>query len=90
MSAGASSRRAHLTWAALVIATLGSVGTGEYLGHPLLAVAAILGIAAFKVRLILRHFMELHEAPPGWRLFFDLWTGGCAAMIVGFYWAARA
>lgn len=88
MSAGISTRRAHLTWATLMVATVGSVGTAEYLGHPLLAVAAIMGIAALKIHLILRHFMELKDGPVALRVLFGLWTAGCMAMIVGFYWAA--
>lgn len=73
-----------------MIATLGSVGTAEYLGHPVAAVAAIMVIAAIKVRLILRNFMELKDGPLPMRILFDVWTAGCAALIVGLYWAALA
>lgn len=38
-----------------------------------LAGSAALGIAAFKVRLVFLHFMELRSAPPRWRLAFEAW-----------------
>lgn len=84
----ASERSVHMIWLVLVIATVGSFGTAEFLGHPGLGVAGIIGIAAFKIRLIIRHFMELKRGPLGLRVFFDVWIAACAAMIIGLYWLA--
>lgn len=75
-----------MTWAALVAATLGSFMVAEYLPQRHVAVAAILLVAAFKVRTILRNFMELRHAPAPWRITFDAWTALCAAMITGLCW----
>jgi predicted alpha/beta hydrolase family esterase len=76
------------TWAMLVTATLGSFVVAEYVAERKLAVAAILLVAAFKVRLILRNFMELRAAPAVWRVTFDVWTAACASMIIGLCWYA--
>lgn len=84
----ASTRELHWVWGTLVVATLGSCGVAEYLRQPLLAVALIMAVAAFKIRLILRHFMELRHGPLGLRMLFDAWTAGCALMIFGVYWLA--
>lgn len=71
------------TWIILIAATLGSFAVAEFLPHRQAAVAAILLVAAIKVRLILHQFMDLKGAPFSWRATFDVWTAGCAAMIVG-------
>jgi hypothetical protein len=89
-AAKTDARHINLVWGTLVLATLGSFGVAEYLPHPLLAVAVFILIAAFKIRLILRHFMELKDGPLGLRVFFDLWTGSCAALIIGLCWFASA
>lgn len=46
---------------------------------------AIFAIAAFKVRLVLLHFMELKQAPRPWRLIFEAWVLVATAAIVGIY-----
>lgn len=84
----AGTRETSAVWATLMVATLGSYCLAEYLGQPSIAVAAIILVAAFKVRLILRHFMELKAGPLTWRLFFDAWIGVCAALIIGLYFYA--
>ena len=75
-----------LTWLALMTATMGSFSIAEYLPQRRLAVAAILLVAAFKVQLILRQFMELKSGPLSWRTTFAVWTAACTAMIVGLTW----
>jgi predicted alpha/beta hydrolase family esterase len=75
-----------LTWAILMSATIGSFATAEYLPQRHVAVAAILLIAAFKVRTILRNFMELRDAPKPWKITFDAWTFFCAVMITSLCW----
>lgn len=84
----ATTRQATLVWATLMAATLASYCVAEYPGRSSLAVAAILFVAAFKIRLILRHFMELKDGPLPLRLLFDAWTGGCATLIAGLYYYA--
>lgn len=75
-------------WLALIVATLGSFVVAEYLAQPRWGVAAIMIVAAFKVRLILRHFMELKHASTELRVLFDAWILVCAGMISGFYYVA--
>jgi predicted alpha/beta hydrolase family esterase len=79
-----------ITWLVLVAATLGSFATAELLSQRAVAVAIILLVAAFKVRLILHRFMDLRSAPFSWRATFDVWTAACTAMIVGLTWYAMA
>lgn len=42
-------------------------------------------IAAFKVRLVLLHFMELRHAPVPLRLVFEAWVLVVTAAVVGIY-----
>ncbi|TDU32809.1 cytochrome c oxidase subunit IV [Panacagrimonas perspica] len=77
----AGTRTLHLTWAALILATLFGVGTAQLLGHPLLAAAAIMVVAGGKIFLILRNFMELHQGPLAYRLFFASWIVACVVGI---------
>lgn len=51
------------------------------------ATVVVVAIAGCKVRLVMRHFMELREA--GWipRLILEVWVLGVTLMIVGFYLA---
>lgn len=41
---------------------------------PAITSVAVLLIAAFKVRLVFLHFMELRAAPLHWRMVFELWV----------------
>lgn len=83
-----TNREVHLVWSILILFTIGSCAIAEFLPRRELAVALIMFVAAFKIRLILRHFMELRHGPLELRIFFDVWTAGCAAMIFGVYWYA--
>ena len=75
-----------MTWVMLVVATIGSFTAAEYLPQRHVAVAVILLVSAFKVRAIIRNFMELRHAPAPWRIMFDAWTAVCALMITGLCW----
>ncbi|MDB5976512.1 MAG: hypothetical protein JWR07_3272 [Nevskia sp.] len=75
-----------ITWIMLIAATLGSFASAEFLSQRSVSVAAILLVAAFKVRLILHQFMDLRSAPFSWRATFDVWLAGCAVMIFGLTW----
>jgi len=79
----------HLTttvWLFLMLATIATTwwlskdGVSARVGT-----VAIFAIAAFKVRLVLLHFMELKQAPRPWRLIFEAWVLLATAAIVGIY-----
>ncbi len=76
------------TWVVLLLVTLISFATAEYLGRRDIAIAAIMAIAAIKVGLIMRRFMDISTAPMGIRAYLAGWTIGCAALIAGLWWAA--
>ena len=78
-------RNLKLTWVVLVLATLFGFGTAEYLGHPLVAVAAIMVVAGVKVVMILRSFMELGEGPLAFKAYFGVWVVACVCVITGLY-----
>lgn len=76
-------------WLLLVAATLGSTWLAEH--HGLAGqwtVAAVIGVAAFKVRLVMIHFMELGHAPWRWRLIFEAWCAVVALLIIGIYYTS--
>ena len=80
-----------VVWMALVGATLASVAAFDLeAGRSHYAVPVILGVAAFKARLILQHYMELKDGPRPFRLYFDAWVLGCAGLIAGIHWWAPA
>lgn len=75
-------------WALLVIATLLSwFLKGDAVGARVGATAVIL-IAAFKVNLVISHFMELRWQPAPFRLIVSIWLTASTAIIIGGYWAA--
>jgi hypothetical protein len=53
---------------------------------PRLAIAVALAIAAFKARLVVLRYMELHHAPWPWRLAFEIWSVAAASGILAGYW----
>lgn len=78
---------ATAVWALLAVATLASWWLAD--GHALAArtaTTAALLIAAFKVRLVLLHFMELRHAPLRWRAVFEAWLLLCFGVILAGYW----
>lgn len=74
-------RRQTAAWALLVIATLSSFWANSHSGAQLSAVAVIMTIAAFKVVVVLRHFMGADRLALPMRLYFYAWAIGCAVMI---------
>ena len=54
------------------------------------ATAAILVIAAVKVRLVIIHFMELKHAPWTWRVFFEAWVVVFPGVILTAFWLAAS
>ncbi|MCK9285390.1 MAG: cytochrome C oxidase subunit IV family protein [Rhodocyclaceae bacterium] len=76
-----------LVWAVLMLATCAStwwLKSGA--ATSMLATAAILVIAAVKVRLVIIHFMELGDAPLKWRIFFELWVIVFSGVILAGFW----
>jgi heme/copper-type cytochrome/quinol oxidase subunit 4 len=80
--------RATRVWAMLVALTLVAFAVAEQSTSARLAATSVILIAAFKVRLVFIHFMELEWRPLPWRLLFELWTVASAAIIIGGYWLA--
>ena len=78
-----------LVWAVLMLATCAStwwLKSGA--ATSMAATAAILVIAAVKVRLVMIHFMELKDAPLKWRLFFEAWVVVFSSVILAGFWLA--
>lgn len=78
-------------WAVLSLATLLSwwLGTGHGVGAAQQASQQtgliVLGLAFFKVRLVIRHFMEVAHAPIALRLITDGWLLIVCGAVIGLY-----
>jgi Prokaryotic Cytochrome C oxidase subunit IV len=66
-------RRLALWWLALVALTVISLDVAPSLDNKALFAATILIIAFIKVRIVVREFMEVRDAPLPLRLVLDLW-----------------
>lgn len=72
-----------IVWAALMLATYASTWLlSKNSVTPEVATVATLLIAAIKVRLVMRHFMEVRRAPLALRLVCDGWLLAVTAVIV--------
>lgn len=77
---------ASLVWLLLMMATcITTWGLSKDGVSPIVGTVAIFLIAAFKVRLVLLHFMELRHAPLPLRLLFEAWALVATAAILGVY-----
>lgn len=75
-----------IVWAALMLATCASTWLlSKKSVTPELATLTIMAIAAVKVRLVMRHFMEVRRAPLALRLVCDGWLLAVTALIVTVY-----
>jgi hypothetical protein len=78
-------------WALLSLATLLSWGISKTHGAPvdssLVVTAGVLGVALVKVRLIMRHFMEVSTAPTWLRRVTDGWLVAFWATVLVIYLA---
>ena len=85
--------RRPTTWVWLVL-MLATVVTTWVLSKDVVAVrvgtVAIIAIAAYKVRLVLLHFMELRHAPVPLRVVFETWVLVVATAMIGLYLATPA
>ena len=80
-----SIKKLIIVYILLLMATLLAYAVAEMGADKRLLVAGLFAIAGFKIRLILRHFMELETAPRSWQLFFACWTWGCSIIIAGLF-----
>lgn len=61
-------------WLVLMVLSVANFLVGEDLGlHGHTEIAILMAIAFVKARLIIRHFMEVKEAPLPLRIVFDIW-----------------
>lgn len=76
----------HTIWLILMVATCATTWwlSKDSVSAEVGTVAIVL-IAAFKIRFVLLHFMELRHAPTPWRLIFEAWVLIATAAILGFY-----
>ncbi|HZZ49240.1 MAG TPA: cytochrome C oxidase subunit IV family protein [Pseudonocardia sp.] len=75
-----------VVWAALVLATVASTWWLSKDGiSPTVATVAIVLIGSFKIRLVMRHFMELKNAPVKLQLVNDAWLLAVTGVILGLY-----
>jgi len=75
-----------IVWAALMLATCATTWLlSKNSVTPEVATVAIMLIAAFKVRLVMRHFMKVRRAPRALRFVCDGWLLAVTALIVTVY-----
>ena len=75
-----------MVWAALMLATFASTWLlSNNSITPEVTTVAIMVIAAVKVRLVMRHFMEVRRAPVALRFVCDGWLLAVTALILTVY-----
>ena len=75
-----------IVWAALMLATCASTWLlSKNSVTPEVATVAIMLIAAVKVRLAIRYFMEVRRAPLALQFVYDGWLLAVTALIVTVY-----
>jgi heme/copper-type cytochrome/quinol oxidase subunit 4 len=75
-----------IVWAALMLATCASTWLLSMNSvTPEVATVTIMVIAAIKVRLVMRHFMEVRRAPLALQLVCDCWLLAVTALILTVY-----
>ncbi|AKH67904.1 Prokaryotic Cytochrome C oxidase subunit IV [Spongiibacter sp. IMCC21906] len=77
---------ATIVWLLLMVASIAT--TWLLSKDSFTAEAAAVGsiaIAAFKIRLVLVHFMDLKEAPTLLRMVFEAWTAAITLAVIGLY-----
>ena len=75
-------------WLLLLLISAASFGAAELMGERHIAIAAIMGIAAVKVVVILLRFMDIDSAPTAIRRYLYGWNFGCAGSIFILWWAS--
>lgn len=69
-------------WGILVLLTVGSLMVVESGLVGVVSSAVVIGVAAVKARLIMRHFMELESLPRTWQLSYTMWIVAASAVIL--------
>jgi heme/copper-type cytochrome/quinol oxidase subunit 4 len=78
-----------VVWIVLMLATCASTWMlSKDAFSPVVATVVVFLIAAFKVRLVMLHFMELRHAPTPLRVAFEAWIVLATGAILGFYLAS--
>ena len=72
-------------WAVLAIATVLVFALAENDAPARVATVAIVLIAAFKIRLVFLHFMELADGAMPWRAVLEGWVALVTLLIAGLY-----
>lgn len=71
-------------WLVLMVLSIANFIVGEEFGlHGSAEVAILMVIAFVKARLIIRHFMEVKDAPLPLRIAFDIWCILAPVALVG-------
>jgi hypothetical protein len=79
---------ASIIWAALIVATCASTwALSNNSVTPKVATVAIMLIAAFKVRMVILHFMEVRRAPLPLRFICEGWVLAVTTLILTVYLA---
>ena len=86
---GIDASRPRNAWLLLLVISAASFGVAEFMAERRVAVAAIMGIAAAKIAVILVRFMDIDRAPTGIRRYLYGWTFGCAGLIFILWWASK-
>lgn len=75
-----------VVWVVLMVLTCASTWMlSKDAFAPTVATVGIFCIAAFKVRLVMLHFMELKNAPIMLKIVFESWILAATVVILGFY-----
>jgi len=80
--------RAIAIWAILIAASLFSVFLKGNAVPAKVGATAVILIAAFKINLVVSHFMELKWQPRPFRFIVTGWLALVTIIIIGGYWAA--
>jgi Prokaryotic Cytochrome C oxidase subunit IV len=80
--------KAWHVWFILVSATLISWTVTENTSAARLGSTAVILIAAFKINMVIAHFMELKWQPRPFRFVLSCWIALVSLIIVGGIWAA--
>lgn len=80
--------RATYVWAILVAATLLSWFLKTDAVSARIGATAVILIGAFKINLVVGHFMELQWQPAPYRWILTGWLAVVTTIIIGGYWAA--
>jgi membrane protein YdbS with pleckstrin-like domain len=80
-------RAVHI-WLLLIAASLFSWFVTEDMNGAKWGATAVILIAAFKINLVIGHFMELKWQPRPYRFVLTGWLALVSTIIIGGYWAA--